>query len=164
ITGTFALNVNGVPGRGTLNTCPASQPCSTDQRLYFFYMISPTRMYLLETNTLPNFQSSNPVVGEAELQAGAPYSEATLTGTYALHTDNPIASYSQSLAWLNLDGTGNIAGVQDRFVNGLTDSEVISPAVYVFDPNDVGAEEIELTAAGTVSDYVLFLVSPQKAW
>jgi uncharacterized protein YjdB len=163
ITGSFTINVNGVNGRGELNTCPATGTCD-DQRLYFFYMVSPSKMFVIESYTYPNWQSSNPVTGEADLQTNTPYSDNTLVGTFAVHTTEPIAVYSQNLLWLNFDGTGNISGISDAFVNGATSSSIVENAYYLYAVDPAGEGEIELTTAQGTQDFVFDLVSPQSAW
>jgi uncharacterized protein YjdB len=163
ISGSFTVSTNGVNGRGSLNTCPSTGTCD-DQRLYSIYLVSPSKMFVLETYTYPNWESSNPVTGEADLQTGTPYSDATLVGTYAVQSAEPIAVYAQSLLWLTFDGTGNIVGISDASISGQVSSSVVGNAFYLYPANLAGAEEIELTTAQGTQDFVLYLVSPQSAW
>jgi hypothetical protein len=152
-------------GRGTISTsdCPTPTTCD-DQRMYVFYMVSASKMFLMQNYTMPGWMSDNPMVGEADLQASQPYGVASLTGSYVLHPYNPIASTTLSLLWLTMDGTGNIAGIADSVQGSSFISEVISNPYYIYDLNASGTGTIELTTSAGTQDYRMYVVSPQTAW
>jgi uncharacterized protein YjdB len=164
VTGGFVVG-QYANGRGTLTTndCPTPTTCS-DERIYVFYMISASKMFILQDYTMPNWMSGNPMVGEADLQASQPYSEATLTGSYVLHTFDPIASNTQTLLWLSMDGTGNISGIADSLQGSSFTSQVITNPYYIYDLNASGTGTIELTTSAGTQDYRMYVVSPQTAW
>jgi hypothetical protein len=164
ISGSYTVDTTGI-GRGPLTVYDCASPTGcTDQRLYVFYFVSPTKMILLQTYALPGWITGNPLIGEADLQADAPYTDATVIGTYALHQDNPIASTSENLLWLSFDGTGNISGISDQWqAGGMSSTVVVNPS-YVNDINNLGAGTIELTAPAGTQDYRFYVVSPQKIW
>jgi len=152
-------------GRGTITTsdCPTPTTCG-DQRMYVFYMVSASKMFLMQNYTMPGWMSDNPMVGEADLQASQPYGVASLTGSYVLRPFNPIASTTLSLLWLTMDGTGNIAGIADSVQGNSFISEVISNPYYIYDLNASGTGTIELTTSAGTQDYRMYVVSPQTAW
>ena len=163
ITGGFAVTGGYVVGqyangRGILNTsdCPTPTTCD-DQRIYVFYVISASKMFVLQND-------GNAMVGEADLQASSPYSVGSLTGSYVLHDFDPIASNTQSLLWLSMDGTGTIAGIADTMQGNSFASEVISNPYYIYDLNASGTGTIEMTTSAGTQDYRMYVVSPQTAW
>jgi hypothetical protein len=164
VTGGFIVG-QYANGRGTLTTsdCPTPTTC-TDQRMYVFYMISASKMFILQNYTMPGWMSENPMVGEADLQASQPYGVASLTGSYVLRAFDPIASNTESLLWLTMDGTGNIAGIADSVQGNSIVSEVITNPYYIYDLNASGTGTIELTTSAGTQDYRMYVVSPQMAW
>ena len=166
VTGQYQVGNFGINGRGTFNTatCDEGSGCNDDQRMYVFYLVSPGKMFLLQTQTSPLWRSQNPAVGEADLQTGKPYDSSTLRGTYILHPSDPIASYAQKLLWLSSDGAGNLTGITDVWQNGELSSTVISGGRYATVPNYPGAGAIGLGTLIGMPDYLFYPVSPAKSW
>jgi hypothetical protein len=123
-------------------------------------MISPGKMFLLQQYS----PSETPLVGEADLQSNQSLGVSTLTGSYALHAFDPIASDTLSLLWLTMDGTGDIAGISDSVQGSSFVSEVISNPYYIYDLNSSGTGTMELTTSAGTQDYRLYVVSSQKTW
>jgi hypothetical protein len=148
-------------GRGSFTTQDCTTPTSCDdERTYVFYMISPGKMFLLQQYS----PSETPLVGEADLQSNQSLGVSTLTGSYALHAFDPIASDTLSLLWLTMDGTGDIAGISDSVQGSTFVSEVISNPYYIYDLNSSGTGTMELTTSAGTQDYRLYVVSSQKTW
>src|SRR4029077_6095907 len=126
VSGTFNVT-NG--GRGNVVSSG-----SDSLRNYVFYMVSPTKAFLLQTtNGSPNAGSFNAPVGEMDLQVGN-FTKGTLNGNYALNASSLTQSYTEALIWLNFDGTGNIDGVADLSQQGSVSSSVIT-ATYNIVPD-----------------------------
>jgi hypothetical protein len=160
VTGAYVVG-QYANGRGSFTTQDCTTPTSCDdERTYVFYMISPGKMFLLQQYS----PSENPLVGEADLQSNQSLGVSTLTGTYALHAFDPIASNTLSLLWLTMDGTGDIAGISDSVQGSTFVSEVISNPYYIYDLNSSGTGTIELTTGAGTQDYRLYVVSAQKTW
>jgi hypothetical protein len=160
VTGAYVVG-QYANGRGSFTTQDCTTPTSCDdERTYVFYMISPGKMFLLQQYS----PSENPLVGEADLQSNESLGVSTLTGTYALHAFDPIASNTLSLLWLTMDGTGDIAGISDSVQGSTFVSEVISNPYYIYDLNSSGTGTIELTTGAGTQDYRLYVVSAQKTW
>jgi len=157
ITGTYALSQLGINGRGQM------QVSGDGLRIYFFYMVSPTKMYILQAFTYSQIQRVSPCTGEAEAQTGSPYSVATFNGDYALQTYN-LAQDATSLVWLSMNGTGSVEGVSDVAQNGTVSSTALSSAAFLTVPTVMGNGDLEMENQGGVVDYLFYLVSPQKAW
>ena len=157
ITGQYALSQFGINGRGQM------QMTGDDNRIYFFYMVSPQKMFVLQAFTYSQTQRVSPAIGEADEQTGAPFSVATLTGTYGLETYN-LAQNATNLAWLTMDGTGGVDGVSDFSQGNAVSSVVVSNPVFITIPTVYGNGDVEMkTPSGTI-DYLFYLVSPQEAW
>jgi Bacterial Ig-like domain (group 2) len=157
ITGTYALSQFGINGRGQM------QVSGDGLRIYFFYMVSPTRMFILQAFTYSQKQRVSPCTGEAEAQSGFPYSVATFNGNYALQTYN-LAQNATSLVWLSMNGTGSVEGVSDVAQNGTVSSTELNSAAFLTVPTVMGNGDLEMENQGGVVDYLFYLVSPQKAW
>jgi len=157
--GTYAISTPTAFGRGSF-TGTTSDNTST----FIFYIVSPSRIFLLLSSTLPTWQSANLVTGEADLQTGMPYSVATLAGTYVMHSSDPIANYAGMLLWFNFDGLGEFTGIADVAQNGQLASTVISNPSYTYTPAADGRAEVHFSVGTQAQDCIFFIVSPQSAW
>jgi hypothetical protein len=154
VTGSYNVT-NG--GRGNIITQ------GTDSlRNYVFYLVSPTKAFLLQTTKgNPNAGSFNAPVGEMDQQVGS-FSKATLDGNYALNASSLTQSYTEALIWLNFDGAGNIDGIADLSQQGNVSSSVVT-ATYSAFPN-AGRAGITLASPAGANNYILYLESSQSAW
>jgi hypothetical protein len=136
----------------------------SDARIDFFYAVSPTKLFALQSYTLPVILSSNPAIGEIVLQSGTPYSAATLTGTYVVDASD-LAGKSSNLVWMALDGAGNMAGIADTAQHGIVASNVISNASYGTNSTTAsGYGSMQMTVPSGTYAYTFYLFSPQSAW
>jgi len=164
ISGTYAMDSSG-SGRGTVTIYDCATPAGcTDERMYVVYQVSTTKLILLQTYALPGWVSTNPLIGEADLQPDAPYTDGSVAGNYVVHQANPIASFSENLLLLSFDGNGNIGGIVDQWQAGGMSSTVVVNPFYIYAINNLGAGTIELTTPVGTQDYRCYVVSPQKAW
>jgi hypothetical protein len=155
ITGTYSVSESGINGRGQM------QLTGFDDRIYFFYMVSPAKMFVLQAFTYSTTQRISPATGEADAQTGAPFTVAALTGSYALATHN-LAANATDLAWISLNGSGGGTAISDLAQNGSVSSMVVeTPVVTV--PVTTGDGDLQLANQDGTLD-LFDLVSPQQAW
>jgi len=145
-------------GRGFITT-----QASDSNRSYIFYLVSPTKAYVLQTYTSPTHGSLNAPTGEMNLQTTS-FSKGTLIGNFALDASQLTSTYTEALVWLNFDGSGNIDGISDVSIDGAVSSSVVSNAKYQSTPSSAGRADIQLTTPAGADDYILYLISPQSAW
>lgn len=157
VTGTYVLSQSGINGRGVM------QMTSDDNRIYFFYMVSASRMFILQAFTYSQTQRVSPATGEGDVQTGSPYGVATLTGTYAMAVSN-LAQNATNLTWLSMDGTGSVEGVSDLSGEGVVSSTVLSDALFVTTPTTFGNGDLQMNNPAGIIDYLFYLVSPEQAW
>jgi trimeric autotransporter adhesin len=151
-------------GHGTLTTnLPNATATNQDYRAYSFYMVSPTKMFLLQTGTQPVVASYSPEVGEADLQTGGPYTNASLNGSYALGSYN-LASDAAVLMLISYNGTGGITGIADVAASGTINTALIGPAQFSIEPKNSGFLQATMTFNNSSVTYDFFLTSPQQAW
>jgi hypothetical protein len=160
INGTFINNYGNVNGRGNITTCGLGQTCpnTTDQHTYFYYMVSPSQMLLMQAFAYSNYPQFRPAVGEAILESQTPYSVSSLQGTYVLqaHTGN---SYSDALMLLTFDGTGNLRGIVDQDRVGGVSSTVVDAPQFVLTPTPNGDTVLQLGTPGGTQNYYMYLFS-----
>jgi uncharacterized protein YjdB len=164
ITGGYAVSGLGINGRGTLR---AISVIGQSDRSYVFYMVSASKMFVLQNYTSPTLGSFNAPTGVAELQTGWPYGKNTLAGSYALDASDLTATYTEALMRLSFDGSGSIQGIADVAANATVSSAVISASYSGFNPNpdtSSGRGGIDLTDQIGARNYIFYLVSPEKAW
>jgi uncharacterized protein YjdB len=156
VIGTY--NVAATGGRGNLVTQ------GTDAyRNYVFYLVSPTKAFLLQTtNGNPTNGSLNAPVGEMDQQSGG-FNKGTLDGVYALNASALTQNYTEALIWLTFDGLGDIAGIADIAQQGAVSSSVVN-ATYVTFPDSAGRAGISLTVPAGANNYALYMVSSEKVW
>lgn len=163
VTGTFAVSSNG---RGTLSSSTSGTlggSGSQDYRGYFFYLVSPSKMFLLQAYGLPSIIGENAQSGEADLQTGSPYSVSTLAGSYALESFD-LATDATSLMLLNVDGLGGVQGIADIGTTSSIASFVLGHSQFTIQPQNSGFLQMVISLADSNITYDLFLVSNQKAW
>jgi hypothetical protein len=143
--GTYNVAANG---RGTMQL-------TTDNgaRTYIFYMVSDSRVYMLDTFT------PWAGTGAADLQSDS-LVNGTLSGTYALSGASVGQNDTEVSMWLNADGNKNINGIADVFANGVASSLVMT-ATYNVTPN--GRTLVTLPNPVGVESFIFYVVSKTQA-
>jgi hypothetical protein len=163
ITGGYNLNNNRLNGRGMLSTQGTmGGQTTTDDRLYIFYAVSPSRFFILQCFS-QNASNLTAPVGEADLQTGTPYSMATLFGTYSLTTFD-MTMQTESLMWLNFGGQGSIQGLADIGAPGTAASTVIADSQFLAAPETTGFTSLQLGTSMGMQQFDLYLASPSAAF
>lgn len=160
ITGSYSVGGLGVSGRGTMN-----EMTSLGSENYIFYMVSPTKMYMMQT-LAGGAGAKNSPVGVALQQSGGPYSQATLSGSFAMYASELTEEYLENLILMQFDGLGSVSGISDSTVNGVPSSVVVT-ANYASGTNNpdptTGRGVINVPNGLGANDYVFYLISPQSA-
>ena len=144
ITGTYTVDSNGL-GRGVINEVRGPG-------LSNFYLVSPGRGFIISGN-------DSLELGTFEPQTGGPFSNASLSGNYALGTLPLLSSPDTSLVSgvLSADGIGNLSGTLTTKAGAETFTGNYSVAVN-------GRATLSITpSSGSPSNLVFYFVSPSKA-
>jgi len=165
VTGTYENNYGGINGRGIISTCGSGQTCTeaTDQHTYFYYMVSPSKMFILLAFSYDNYPQFSPAIGEADQTTQTPYSVASLSGNYVLqaHDGNGVAD---GLMLLSFDGAGDINGVVDNSEVGAVSSTVIGSPQFVLTPTAQGNVVISLSTPAVTQHYYFYMYSNANAF
>jgi Putative Ig domain len=104
-TGTYSVDT-------TTGRCAVTlDSVSSAPAVYVFYIVSASRMLALSMDTA---STSGLVTGEIDAQAGAPYSNSSLSGAVVMGVDSSGADGSHvTLGVVTLDGSGNAAFSMD---------------------------------------------------
>jgi hypothetical protein len=152
-------NISGTDARGTITVNLSDGTAETS----VFYMVSPSKLFILQTLNGAN-PYSTPPVGVAEITDAGGFSNNTLSGSYALTASELTEDYSEILMQLVFDGAGNASGIADSSVDGVVSS---TPVTFLYttsiNPN-TGRGLIGSQDANHSFNYVLYLISPSKAW
>lgn len=161
LTGSYCVGkLNKINGRATITISS-----SFGNRSYIMYLISPSRMYMLETYLGATTASTNAPIGVAELQSGSGgFSQVTLTGRYALSASELTEHYSETLMQLVFTGSGSVSGIADLSLNGNL-SAVVMDAVYngTVDQN-TGRATIAVSNGVGANNYVFYLIDNTRTW
>ena len=164
INGTFMNNYGGINGRGQITTCGSGQTCTqpSDQRTYFYYMVSPSKMLIMQAFSYSNYPQFSPAVGEADVQALSPYSVSSLQGNYVLqaHQGN---SFADGLMLVNFNGAGQVSGIVDANQVGGVSSTLLSSS-YLQTPTALGYTVIQISTPGGTQSYYFYLYSDAGAF
>lgn len=164
MSGSYTVSNNNLNGRGMLSTQGTMQGhTGTDGRLYVFYVVSPSRLFILQCYGLPLESSLIAPVGEADVQTSAPYSSASLTGVYSM-TVFDMTIQTESLMWLDLSGAGNIQGLADTGAMGTATTTVIADPQFSSATDANGLAVLQLTTPAGVLKSSLYLSSPSQAF
>jgi uncharacterized protein YjdB len=163
ITGAYAVSGSGINGRGTL-----TEVTSIGNRSYVFYMVSKSKMYVLETLLGSVGGSKNAPIGVAEQQSGAPFGVGTLNGSLALALSELTESYTEMLVQVDFDGLGGVDGIADLSIAGALSTSVLN-ANYSSStsPNPdptVGRGVLSMPSPLGAANFVFYLVSPDRAF
>jgi uncharacterized protein YjdB len=166
ITGMYSVS-SLVNGRGFLSDVTPDMV----SRTFVLYFVSPSKVYVLES-----FKGgTNAAIGVAQQQSGQPYSQATLSGSYALNASELTETYSEVLMRLVFDGEGGIGGIADwsckggatTCPNGPVSSTVVGPVYTTINPNpdpNAGRGAVMMPNSVGANAYVFYLVDPSQAW
>jgi hypothetical protein len=146
-TGTYLVSSNG-RGTLTINT-------SSDTSHFAFYLVSPTSAFYIQTD------STMAVSGTVFGQSGGPFSNASLSGSYAfgltgLTGAGDIDFSGQFLA----DGAGNFTGTNDINDFGLLLPD--EPLTGIYTVSADGRVSAEMTSGGVTSNQRFYLISPSR--
>jgi Bacterial Ig-like domain (group 2) len=144
--GSYAVAANG---RGTLQ-----EQTSAGGRSYSFYMLSPSKMYIMQNS------SSSAAVGVVEVQQTASFSNASLAGTYAFSASELGETQTEISIHMVADGAGNVHGLGDASVAGKQSSAVLN-GTYQVAAN--GRTVITLAQPVGSEGFIFYLISPSKA-
>jgi hypothetical protein len=165
VTGTYMNNYGGINGRGEISTCGSGQTCTeaTDQHTYFYYMVSPSKMFILLAFSYDNYPQFSPAIGEADQTTQTPYSVGSLSGNYVLqaHDGN---SFADELMLLSFDGAGDIRGVVDTSEVGVASSTVIGSPQFVLTPTAQGNVVISMSTPAVTQHYYFYMYSNSNAF
>jgi hypothetical protein len=142
ISGTYSVDANGL-GRGEMNDACGSSP---------FYLVSSGKGFILTGCDVFQF-------GIFEEQTGAPFSNASFSGNYALGTLPLFPGLDTSFVAgvLAADGAGNLSGRSATAAESQTFT-----GTYLVDAS--GRVTLAITpTSGTPSNMVFYLISPSKA-
>ncbi len=159
LSGSYSVSNSVVNGRGTLGTqgTMAGQT-NADDRLYVIYVISPSRFFILQCCSM-NASGLTAPVGEADIQAGTPYTPASLSGTYSM-TSFDMTMQTESLMLLDFTGPGSIQGLADVGGTGMATSTVIANPQILNSLDATGFTALQLTTSAGTHQYDLYLASP----
>jgi hypothetical protein len=144
ITGTYTVDSNGL-GRGVINEAKGPG-------LSVFYLVSPGRGFILSGNNSLEF-------GTFEPQTGGPFSNASVSGNYALGALPLLSSPGTSFASGRLlaDGAGNLSGT-------LTTKAGTQTFAGTYSVSANGRTALSITpTSGSPSNLVFYFVSASKA-
>ena len=144
--GTYSV---GGDGRGTVQATSNS-----GARGYIFYMVSPSRLYMLDEFT------TWAGTGAADLQF-LTLNNSILSGIYALSGASIGQNDTEVSIWLTADGAGNFQGIADVMTNGVP-SSIIMNATYSVTPNGRTFVQLLPPPVGAQS-FILYVVSSGEA-
>jgi hypothetical protein len=163
LTGGYNISNNSVNGRGMLIAQGTMAGQTTnDGRIYVFYVVSPSRFFILQCSSL-NASNLTAPVGEADLQTGAPYSPASLFGTFSM-TSFDMTLQTESLIWLSFSGNASIQGIADVGAIGIAASAVVVNPQILDVTDTTGFTALQLTTSVGMRQYDLYLASPSEAF
>jgi len=165
VNGTYLNNYGGINGRGQISTCGSGQTCTepTDQHIYFYYMVSASRMLILQAFAYDNYPQYSPAVGEADLTTQTPYSPASVSGNYVLQAHNGNG-FADGLMLLTFDGAGDVDGVVDLAQVGSVSSTVVGSPQFLLTPTPEGNMVISLSTPAATQNYYFYLYSNSNAF
>jgi len=144
ITGTYTVDSNGL-GRGAINE-------ARGPGLSTFYLVSPGKGFIISGNDSLEF-------GTFEPQTGAPFSNQSFSGNYALGAIPLLSLVGTSFASgvLSADSVGNLSGT-------LTTKAGTQTFAGTYSVSADGRTTLSITpTSGSPSNLVFYFVSPSKA-
>jgi len=172
VTGNEDANINGaitsttltgsfnapdtVTGRGTATLTDSLGATST----FVYYVVDTSNLRLFSTT------SATVGLGRAQLQSGAPFSNASLNGGFAFGMKGDTASLFngfQAVGRFTSDGNGNIsAGAEDAAQDGTISSNVSFSGTYSMASN--GRAAVTVNGSGLPTQLIIWMVSPSRAF
>ncbi|HYL16788.1 MAG TPA: hypothetical protein VEV41_27385 [Terriglobales bacterium] len=146
-TGAYSIAPNG---RGTLDL----QVQPTISESFVFYVVNQNQALLLETS------GSAVKAGSLEPQSGAPFSDGSFSGRFAVGTLSPaVVSVPDVSGVASLDGSGNFSETEDQSTPSGMVSNVVVAGTYA--ASSEGRASITLTSAVS-GNAAFYAVSPTK--
>lgn len=141
--GNYSVSANG---RGT-----ASVTSTTGTSTYAFYFVSPSLVVFVETDSFAE------VVGLANLQSGAPFSNSSLSGSFAFASFGVASGGGfESIGHVTANGSGSLTGgVEDIAQGGTVVSGVAFSGSYSFASNGRGT--VQLTGSGGTANLIFYI-------
>jgi hypothetical protein len=172
ITGSEDVNLNAVVSSGTLSGS-LNVPDPTNGRgtgtLTDSLGVTSTFVYYVVDSSNIRFFSTTPAtvgLGRAELQSGAPFSNSSLNGGYALGIKGDTATFFdgfQAVGRFSANGTGGIsAGAEDLAQDGAISSNISFTGTYSVTSN--GRATVTVNGAGLPAQAIIWMVSPSRAF
>jgi len=160
-TGTYSVGaLNKINGRGTITLSTV-----LGNRSYIIYLVSPSKVYLMETYLGAITASTTAPIGVALQQTGSgSFGPATLTGSYAVDASELSEQNSAALMQLVFTGSGAISGIADLAVNGVVSAAVMDASYSGTVDANTGRAVIAVSNAVGANNYVFYLIDPSKAW
>ncbi|MGA9851379.1 MAG: hypothetical protein WBR15_00365 [Gammaproteobacteria bacterium] len=150
-TGSYSI---GTGGRGT-----ATFTDSTGAHTYTFYIVSPTQLQFIETDTSGNLS------GTAFQQQSVTFT-TTLAGGYVFYESGETGSAAYGAAGgfsTNTSTTGNInAGTDDINIAGAITINATLTGSFTIEPSGRGT--LSLSGASGTNNYVYYLITPSTAF
>jgi hypothetical protein len=155
-TFTGSFNSPDTSGRGTGTFTDNANVTST-----FIY-------YVVDTNNLRFFSTNNgaPGLGRAETQTGAPFANASLSGSYAFGSsgdDNFSVAGTKTVGRFTAGGDGTIsAGAYDSVEDGTVSTNISFTGTYSMASN--GRATVTLNPSTGTIQQIFWMVSPSRAF
>ena len=126
-------------------------------RSFLGYVVSPTKMFLLESSPADWVSS-----GTAELQMAGPFDVGAMQGTYAIHMSQLLTGGLEEtvVGQLIADGTGNLRGIGDLSEGSAGYGYAAMSAEYLFPADHSSFGQGRAVVEG--EDYYFYMISPNK--
>ena len=148
--GTYDLSAGN--GRGTALVNTPTGPVD-----FAIYMVSASKAYLISTDYVPAF------LGTAEMQTLASFSNANVSGDYALTSSGFSANgFILTAGRLTANGSGTVsAGVSDENDQGTLTENLAFTGAYSVTANGRGTGSF--TSTRGTSNFAFYMISPSRA-
>lgn len=127
---------------------------TTADKSFIMYLVGPNEGFIMDT-------SSMVLSGYFHPQTGGPFTTASVTGTYAFGSVEPVNNQGDMASGVvTFDGSGNLSGTQDVVSTGnvLTGNKPIKPTTDSISSNGRGVSP----ATGNLK-FIIYLISPTQA-
>jgi hypothetical protein len=149
VTGTYSISTNG---RGTAQLSSASGTLNK-----VFYLVDAATLMVLDID------STRATGGFVSLQKGNSFNKSSLKGSlgFGLVGFNLNGGDVNMVGQLSADGSGNLSGGEDEFVNSTALPNSSLTGSYTLAPNGRGTAQV--TSANGTSNFLFYLTSPGTA-
>jgi hypothetical protein len=145
VTATGTYTIDATTGRVLVTNTGAGSPAQ------IMYMVNPNEAYAMSTDT-------HVLTGDAEPQVSAPYTNASLSGTYGFANIDPVvATGPLATGVYTYDGAGNLTGTLDYNEAGFRSSANAVTGTYA-----VASDGRVVTPPSGTTQTVNYIISPGK--